>query len=454
MLSPLPPPLHLSSLRVAVIGGAGAAGLSASRELRREGHKVVAYEHGERVGGTWVYTDEVESDPVGVEPRRNVVHSSIYRSLRTNLPREVMGFRDYPFVASGRPGRDARRFPGHEEVLRYLEDFARDFKLYELVRFQSEVLLVRLDEDGMWTVRSRTNAADGETVMDEKYDAVVVCNGHYTEPRLAEIPGIKEWPGSEIHSHNYRVPEPYRDQIVVIIGSSASAVDISRDIASVANEVHIAARSTQESSHGILPGHGNMWLHPMISSTRRDGTVVFRDGTSVKADVIMYCTGYKYHFPFLKANVVVTVDDNRVGPLYEHVFPPVLAPWLSFVGLPWKVIPFPLIELQSKWIAGALSGRIALPSQESMIKSVEALYSTLEAARVPKRYTHNLGGCQFEYYDRLAAECTCAPSEEWRKVMYSSTSMNRKVRPDAYRDEWEDDHMVLKAQEDFAKYLS
>jgi len=35
----------------------------------------------------------------------------------------------------------------------------------------------------------------------------------------------------------------------------------------------------------------------------------------------------------------VTVDDNRVGPLYKHVFPPALAPWLSFVGLPWKVVP-------------------------------------------------------------------------------------------------------------------
>jgi len=33
----------------------------------------------------------------------------------------------------------------------------------------------------------------------------------------------------------------------------------------------------------------------------------------------------------------VSVNDNCVGPLYEHVFPPVLAPSLSFVGLPWKV---------------------------------------------------------------------------------------------------------------------
>lgn len=50
-------------------------------------------------------------------------------------------------------------------------------------------------------------------------------------------------------------------------------------------------------------------------------------------------SSYKYHFPFLKTEELVTVEDNRVGPLYKHVFPPALAPWLSFVGLPWKVSP-------------------------------------------------------------------------------------------------------------------
>lgn len=100
---------------------------------------------------------------------------------------------------------------------------------------------------------------------------------------------------------------------------------------------------------------------------------------------------YKYDFPFLETNSVVTVDDNRVGPLYKHVFPPALAPWLSFVGLPWKVAPFPLFELQSKWIAGVLSNRIALPSEEEMTKDIEAFYLSLEESGIPKRHTHNMG---------------------------------------------------------------
>jgi aliphatic glucosinolate S-oxygenase len=56
----------------------------------------------------------------------------------------------------------------------------------------------------------------------------------------------------------------------------------------------------------------------------------------------------------------------RVAPLFQHVFPPALAPTLSFVGLPWKVVPFPQFELQAKWVARALSGRALLPSADAM----------------------------------------------------------------------------------------
>jgi hypothetical protein len=56
-----------------------------------------------------------------------------------------------------------------------------------------------------------------------------------------------------------------------------------------------------------------------------------------------------------------------------------------------QAIPFPLCELQSKWIAGVLSNRFTLPSQEEMMEDVEAFYSSLEASGTPKRYTHCMG---------------------------------------------------------------
>lgn len=73
----------------------------------------------------------------------------MYRHLRTNLPREIMGFSDFPFTpptmglsAAGRFPIDARRFPGHAEVLRYLEAFAERFELHGAVRLNTRVLQV------------------------------------------------------------------------------------------------------------------------------------------------------------------------------------------------------------------------------------------------------------------------------------------------------------------------
>lgn len=47
---------------------------------------------------------------------------------------------------------------------------------------------------------------------------------------------------------------------MILIGGSVSADDISRDIAGVAKEVHIASRSVAD---GITPKH-NLWLHSMV----------------------------------------------------------------------------------------------------------------------------------------------------------------------------------------------
>lgn len=74
---------------VAVIG-AGAAGLVAAREMRREGLNVTCYEMGGSVGGLWVLEDTADSDDASHPLGDSGVHSSIYESLRTNLPREVM----------------------------------------------------------------------------------------------------------------------------------------------------------------------------------------------------------------------------------------------------------------------------------------------------------------------------------------------------------------------------
>jgi cation diffusion facilitator CzcD-associated flavoprotein CzcO len=60
-----------------------------------------------------------------------------------------------------------------------------------LIRFGHEVVLVeRVNEvSHEWVIESRTRESESE-VEEEVFEAVVVCNGHHTEPRIADFPGI------------------------------------------------------------------------------------------------------------------------------------------------------------------------------------------------------------------------------------------------------------------------
>lgn len=170
-----------SSLNVAVIG-AGVGGLLAGRELLRAGHRVTIFEKQNQLGGTWVYDPRVESDLLSLDPDREIIQNSLYSSLRTNLPRHLMGFSDFSFT---KIYDDSRIFPSHEEVLKFLNDFALHFGVSELIRLSTEVVRVEAMNDE-WFVESRS----GETTQEEVFDAVVVCNGMFTEPRVANFPGI------------------------------------------------------------------------------------------------------------------------------------------------------------------------------------------------------------------------------------------------------------------------
>jgi cation diffusion facilitator CzcD-associated flavoprotein CzcO len=174
---------------VAVVG-AGAAGLVAARELLREGHAVAVFEKSGHAGGTWAYDPRADADPLGRDPASPgavTVHGSLYASLRTNLPRELMGFSDFPMAGRTFAG-DPRAFPGHREVLAFLDAFAEESGVAACVRLRAEVLRVAppVGQGERWAVAWRRK--DGE-VAEEVFDAVVVCNGHCTVPRVPKIRG-------------------------------------------------------------------------------------------------------------------------------------------------------------------------------------------------------------------------------------------------------------------------
>ncbi|CAL5201842.1 unnamed protein product [Lathyrus oleraceus] len=434
------------SKNVCVIG-AGPSGLVAARELRKEGHKAIVLEQNHDIGGQWLYDDQnVEGeDPLGRNPLLKL-HSSVYSSLRVASPREVMGFTDFPFLI--KKGRDMRRFPSHVEVLMYLKDFCEWFGLREMIRFNTRVEHVgMLDENGVcrndlkWIVRSKEKNSD--KALEEVFDAVVVATGHYSQPKLPSIKGMDTWKRKQMHSHIYRTPEPFHNEVVVLVGNSFSGQDIAIELVGVAKEIHISSRSLSSITEGlskVISKHDTLHLHPQIETLEEDGRVIFKDGSWLKADSILYCTGYSYSFPFLDTKGMVVVDDDRVGPLYEHTFPPSLAPSLSFIGIPKKILGFPFFESQAMWVAQLLSGKKALPSWDEMMKSIKEFYHSREVACIP---THDIA--DFEYCDKYGENVGLPPLQEWRKVLCIKSIINSIVNLETYRDSWDDDELLQEA---------
>lgn len=106
----------------------------------------------------------------------------------------------------------------------------------------------------------------------------------------------------------------------------------------------------------------------IVSFEVTDRTVRFADGTvEVGVDSVIFCTGYFYSFPFLKSiSPAVTEDGRIVRNLYEHSIY-AQNPTLAFIGIPQRVVPFPIAEAQSGFVARLWSGRIPLPSEEEML---------------------------------------------------------------------------------------
>ncbi|MYD99577.1 MAG: NAD(P)-binding protein [Gammaproteobacteria bacterium] len=403
-------------VRVSVIG-AGAAGLVATHELRLEGHEATVFEQSDRLGGLWNYTDEVEDDPLGQRPTRRV-HTSLYESLEVNLPRDLMAFEGYTFDSAG--GGDDRwpRYPHHRRVLEYLQRFAMDTGVVEAVRFGHAVERVeRSSSRADWLV-------DGEA-----FDAIAVCNGHFSEPYVPELPGLEDFPGVALHSHNYRRPDAFAGSRIVVLGTSVSGGDLTREIAGVA-EVFFSGRLFEQ-SRPLAEQSGPIRRCPPISRLDGGDAVLANGERITRVDAIVFCTGYRYRFPFLPPDLA-PVGDNRVMGLYRQLVA-VEEPSLAFVGLPVRIVPFPLFQRQARWFARALARRFPLPSLAERRRDHDDEISRLRGAGVAERHFHRLDDGQFGYLNQLAAECGDEPVPDWFVALWREHHANALKHTRDYR---------------------
>jgi len=289
-----------------------------------------------------------------------------------------------------------------------------------------------------------------------RYDAVLVANGHHWDPRWPDpaIPGSLD--GTVMHAHAYETPDIFAGKHVVVLGMGNSAMDIAvessyvaasttlcsrrgawvipkyifgRPLDTIVTDARIPFRIRRKIAESLvslavgdltrygLPapdhrigsahptisgrildrfGHGAITYRPMIEKLEGDH-VRFVDGSRVRCDVLVYCTGYKVTFPFFDAGFVQAKDNDL--PLFRRVFHPDIA-GLFFVGLlqPLGAI-MPLAQAQGEWIADYLVGRYALPDEAAMRRDIEH-----ERAEMFERYVasprHTM---QVDYDDYLYA---------------------------------------------------
>ena len=185
-------------MRLAVIG-AGCAGLSAAKHGLAAGLEVVVFEQEAQLGGIWVFNPETGKNQYGLD-----IPSSMYKGLHTNLPKEIMGYPDFAI-----PSQERSYIPS-DDILAFLNLYADKFNVREHIKFEHHVVRVTPKLDDSWEIIVRNLPADKYEIFN--FDCVLVCNGHYHTPAIPRYEGTKEFLGVQLHSLNYRCPEPFKGE--------------------------------------------------------------------------------------------------------------------------------------------------------------------------------------------------------------------------------------------------
>ncbi|MFF5899743.1 NAD(P)-binding domain-containing protein [Streptomyces argenteolus] len=282
-----------------VVIGAGQAGLSAAYHLRRTGllpgEDFVVLDHAPRPGGAWQFR---------------------WPSLTYG---KVHGMHSLPGMEL--TGADDAR-PSSEVIGEYFEEYERRFCL--MVHRPVEVSAVREGEAG----RLRVETSEGVYASR----ALISATGTWDRPFWPRYPGQETFRGRQLHTANYPGPAEFAGLRVVVVGGGASGTQHLMEIAEVAAQTYWVTRRPpvfregpfgedqgraavamveERVRRGLPPQsvvsvtglplndavrrareQGFLDRLPMFERITPDG-VVWADGRSVEADVILWATGFR-----------------------------------------------------------------------------------------------------------------------------------------------------------------
>ncbi|MFG2994602.1 flavin-containing monooxygenase [Streptomyces sp. NPDC048257] len=214
--------------------GAGPGGLAAAAALRARGVRAVVVEKSDAVGTSW---------------RRH------YDRLRLHTTRRLSAL---PGLAMP---RRFGRWVSRDDVVRYLEKYA-EFHELELV---TGVEVTRIEPAGATGATGTTGATGPAPEGEDGWilhatggrelaaAAVVIATGYNHTPALPDWPGRDTYSGRLLHACDYRNPQPYAGQDVLVVGVGNTGAEIAVDLVeggaarvrlAVRTAPHIMRRST------------------------------------------------------------------------------------------------------------------------------------------------------------------------------------------------------------------
>ncbi|WP_297794947.1 NAD(P)/FAD-dependent oxidoreductase [uncultured Marinobacter sp.] len=333
--------------------GAGPMGLATARNLQKLGIPFRGFELHQSVGGLW----DIDNP-----------HSTMYDSAHLISSKRMTEFAEFPMK------EDVAPYPHHSELKTYFQDYSAHFGLDEHFEFNTRVTRVE-PEGNQWRV---TTEKDGES-QSRLFNGVLIANGTLHKPNIPELPG--DFSGRLIHSADYRSPEVFARQRVLIVGCGNSGADITVDAVHQATSVDMSVRRGYYFVPKFLKGRpidtigGKLTLprplkqrldalllravvgkpsdyglpdpdyrlyesHPVINSLllnhlghgdvkpRPDighiegKEVQFTDGSRGTYDLILMATGYKLHYPFIDRKYLNWPQDQDAPQLYLNCLHP------------------------------------------------------------------------------------------------------------------------------------
>jgi putative flavoprotein involved in K+ transport len=266
-----------------------------------------------------------------------------------------------PARYNGLPGRafpgDPGHYPGRDEVVEYLTDYARDFELP--VELNRRVQVVRPLDHGYLV---ETEDASYES------DQVVIATGPFQTPRIPSIARDLAAEVHQIHSGDYRRPGDIADGPVLVVGGGNTGFQIAHELAAT-HEVHLAIGSrlaplpqrllgrdlfTILTATGLMAktvdsriGRRLSARDALIGSSTRaisrrgvrvlpratsaaGSTVRFADESALDPCTVIWATGFGADYSYLDAPVFR--EDGAV----IHSRGVTAAPGLYFLGMPWQ----------------------------------------------------------------------------------------------------------------------